>query len=111
MTEEAQISEGLSHEEVKAHPGPAGAAVRLVQEHQGRVPSLWAARSIAQIDCVPQTLNEWVKKARGGHFSVRDGIHHRGAWWAGREVKNCARANEILKVWSLPGGLDRKLKF
>lgn len=36
-------------------------AVRLVQEHRGEYPSLWAAiESIApKIGCVPQTLNEW----------------------------------------------------
>jgi hypothetical protein len=35
-------------------------AVRLVQEHRGEYPSLWAAiESIApKIGCVPQTLNE-----------------------------------------------------
>lgn len=39
-------------------------AVRLVQEHRGEYPSLWAAvESIApKIGCVPQTLNEWVKR-------------------------------------------------
>ena len=37
-------------------------AVRMVQEHRGEYPSLWAAiESIApKIGCVPQTLNEWV---------------------------------------------------
>ena len=41
-------------------------AVRMVQEQRGEYPSLWAAiESIApKIGCVPQTLNEWVK--RGG---------------------------------------------
>jgi transposase len=39
-------------------------AVRMVQEHRGEHPSLWAAiESIApKIGCVPQTLNEWVKR-------------------------------------------------
>ena len=39
-------------------------AVRMVQEHRGDYPSLWAAiESIApKIGCVPQTLNEWVKQ-------------------------------------------------
>ena len=38
-------------------------AVRMVQQHRGEYPSLWAAiESIApKIGCVPQTLNEWVK--------------------------------------------------
>jgi transposase-like protein len=40
-------------------------AVRMVQEHRGEYPSLWAAiESIsAKIGCVPQTLNEWVRKS------------------------------------------------
>ena len=39
-------------------------AVRLVQEHQGEYPSLWAAvESIApKIGCVPQTLLSWVQR-------------------------------------------------
>ena len=39
-------------------------AVRMVQEHRGEYPSLWAAiESIApKIGCVPQTLHEWVKR-------------------------------------------------
>ena len=39
-------------------------AVRLVQEHRGEYPSLWAAiESIApKIGCVPQTLLEWVSR-------------------------------------------------
>ncbi len=40
-------------------------AVRLVQEHRGQYPSLWAAvESIApKIGCVPQTLLDWVKQS------------------------------------------------
>ena len=39
-------------------------AVRMVQEHRGEYPSLWACiESIApKIGCVPQTLNDWVKQ-------------------------------------------------
>ena len=39
-------------------------AVRMVQEHRGEYPSLWAAvQSMApKIGCVPQTLLEWVKR-------------------------------------------------
>ena len=39
-------------------------AVRMVREHRADYPSLWAAiESIApKIGCVPQTLNEWVKR-------------------------------------------------
>lgn len=40
-------------------------AVRMVQEQRGEYPSLWATiESMApKIGCVPQTLNEWVKRA------------------------------------------------
>jgi transposase len=39
-------------------------AVRMVQEHKGEYPSMWAAvESIApKIGCVPQTLLEWIKR-------------------------------------------------
>jgi len=79
-------------------------AVRMVQEHRGEYPSLWAAiESIsAKIGCVPQTLNEWVKKseidsgAREGVTSdERDRIKA-----LEREVKELRRANEILKLAS-----------
>jgi len=40
-------------------------AVRMVQEHRGEYPSLWAAvASIApKIGCVPSTLLDWVRQA------------------------------------------------
>ena len=40
-------------------------AVRMVREHRGEHPSVWAAiESIApKIGCVPQTLLEWVKQS------------------------------------------------
>ena len=56
---------GLSHEEVEQVLTRARErAVRKEQEHRGEYPSLWAAiESIApKIGCVPQTLNEWVKR-------------------------------------------------
>jgi len=39
-------------------------AVRMVREHHGDYPSLWATiKSLApKIGCAPQTLNEWVKR-------------------------------------------------
>ena len=50
-------------------------AVRMVQDHRGEYPSLWAAvESIAsKIGCVPQTLLIWVKRHEvdGG---VREGV-------------------------------------
>ncbi len=50
-------------------------AVRLVQEHRGEYPSLWAAvESIApKIGCVPQTLLDWVKREEV-NGSQRDGL-------------------------------------
>ena len=50
-------------------------AVRMVHEHRGEYPSLWACiESIApKIGCVPQTLNDWVKQ-HGIDAGVRDGV-------------------------------------
>ena len=93
-------------------------AVRMVQEHRGEYPSLWAAiESIApKIGCVPQTLNEWVKRdkvdtgARAG-TTTSENEHVKALE---REVKELRRANEILKLASAffaqaePG---RRLKF
>ena len=79
-------------------------AVRMVQEHRGEYPSLWAAvESIApKIGCVPQTLLEWVKREEvdsgqrdGATTSERERIKA-----LEREVKELRRANEILKTAS-----------
>ena len=55
-------------------------SVRMVQEHRGEYPSLWAAiESIApKIGCVPQMLNEWVKRAEVD-AGVREGVTRTGA--------------------------------
>jgi len=92
-------------------------AVRLVQEHRGEYPSLWAAvESIApKIGCVPSTLLDWVKQAEvdGG---TRVGVTTSEAQRIKeleREVKELRRANEILKVASAffaQAELDRRLK-
>ena len=79
-------------------------AVRMVQEHRGEYPSLWAAiESIApKIGCVPQTLNEWVKRVEVD-TGVRDGVTTAEAQRVKeleREVKELRRANEILKLAS-----------
>jgi transposase len=92
-------------------------AVRLVQEHRGEYPSLWAAiESIApKIGCVPQTLNEWVRRHEVD-AGVRDGVSsdERDRIKAlEREVKELRRANEILKLASAffaQAELDRRLK-
>ena len=92
-------------------------AVRLVQEHRGEYPSLWAAvESIApKIGCVPQTLLDWVKREevdtgqRDGLTSTeRDRLKQ-----LERENKELRRANEILKTASAffaQAELDRRLK-
>lgn len=92
-------------------------AVRLVLEHRGEYPSLWAAaQSIAlKIGCVPHTLYEWVRRhevdsgAREGVTSAeKDRVRA-----LEREVKELRRANEILKLASAffaKAELDRRLK-
>ena len=92
-------------------------AVRMVQEHRGEYPSLWAAiESIsAKIGCVPQTLNEWVKKSEIDS-GTREGVtsdERERVKALEREVKELRRANEILKLASAffaQAELDRKLK-
>ena len=78
--------------------------VRMVQEHRGESPSLWAAiESIApKIGCAPQTLNEWVKRVEVD-VGVRDGVTTAEAQRVKeleREAKELPRANEILKLAS-----------
>jgi transposase len=92
-------------------------AVRLVQEHRGEYPSLWAAvESIApKIGCVPQTLLEWVKREEVD-AGVRDGLtssERERLKALEREVKELRRANDILKTASAffaQAELDRRLK-
>jgi transposase len=92
-------------------------AVRMVQEHRGEYPSLWAAiESIAlKIGCVPQTLHDWVRKHEID-TGTRDGVtsEERERLKAlEREVKELRRANEILKLASAffaQAELDRRLK-
>ena len=92
-------------------------AVRLVQEHRGEYPSLWAAvESIAlKIGCVPQTLLEWVKREEI-ETGTRPGVTSSEAQRVKeleREVKELRRANEILKLASAffaQAELDRRLK-
>ena len=65
---------------------------------------MWAAiESIApKIGCVPQTLNEWVKRdevASGTRARTTTSEHERVKALK-REVKKLRRANEILKLAS-----------
>lgn len=92
-------------------------AVRMVQEHRGEYPSLWAAiESIAaKIGCSPQTLHEWVRKHEIDN-GTRDGItsdERARIKDLEREVKELRKANEILKLASAffaQAELDRRLK-
>mgnify|MGYP001426994102 CR=1 FL=1 len=92
-------------------------AVRMVQEHRGEYPSLWAAvESIApKIGCVPQTLLEWVKREEVDS-GQRDGLttsERERIKALEREVKELRRANDILKTASAffaQAELDRRLK-
>lgn len=79
-------------------------AVRMVQEHRGEYPSLWAAiESMApKIGCAPQTLHDGVRKHEID-TGLRDGVtrnerERRKA--LEREVKELRKANEILKLAS-----------
>ena len=92
-------------------------AVRLVQEHRGEYPSLWAAvESIAtKIGCVPQTLLTWVQRHEVDS-GVREGMttsEKQRVKDLERENKELRRANEILKLASAffaQAELDRRLK-
>jgi len=92
-------------------------AVRMVQEHRGEYPSLWAAvESIApKMGCVPQTLLTWVQRHEVDS-GVRQGVTTAEAQRIKeleREVKELRRANEILKLASAffaQAELDRRLK-
>ena len=92
-------------------------AVRLVQEHRGEYPSLWAAvESIApKIGCVPQTLLEWVKRAEidAGERPGTTTAEAQRLKELERENKELRRANDILRTASAffaQAELDRKLK-
>ena len=92
-------------------------AVRMVQEHRGEYPSLWACiESIApKIGCVAQTLHEWVKQHEID-TGVRDSLNtdeRERIKALEREVKELRRANDILKLASAffaQAELDRRLK-
>ena len=107
----------MSKKSNKFSPEVRERAVRMVQEHRGEYPSLWAAiESIApKIGCVPQTLNEWVKRdeidngARAG-IATTDLQRLKELE---RENKELRKANEILKLASAffaQAELDRRLK-
>jgi transposase-like protein len=92
-------------------------AVRMVQEHRGEYPSLWAAiQSIARkIGCVPQTLHEWVKKFERDS-GVRAGVPTDVATKLKaleRENRELRQANEILRkasAYFAQAELDRRFR-
>jgi transposase len=92
-------------------------AVRMVQEHRGEHPSLWAAiESIAaKVGCVPQTLHTWVKQHEID-AGQRDGVSTAEVQRIKeleRENRELRKANEILKLASAffaQAELDRRLK-
>ena len=107
----------MSKKSNKFSPEVRERAVRMVLEHRGEYPSLWAAiESIApKIGCVPQTLNEWVKRDQVD-TGVRDGTtttEMQRLKELERENKELRKANEILKLASAffaQAELDRRLK-
>ena len=92
-------------------------AIRMVLEHRGEYPSLWAAaQSIApKIGCVPHTLYDWVRRHEVDN-GLRDGVstaERERVKELEREVKELRRANEILKLASAffaQAELDRRFK-
>jgi transposase-like protein len=92
-------------------------AVRMVLEHRGEHPSLWAAiESIAgKIGCVPQTLNTWVRQHEVD-AGQREGVSTTEAQRIKdleRENRELRKANEILKLASAffaQAELDRRIK-
>lgn len=85
----------------KFSPEVRDRAVRMVFDHERDYPSRWAAVvSISEkIGCVPQTLNDWVKKAEvdsgkraGVPTDVADKVKA-----LEREVRELRQAHEILR--------------
>ena len=94
-------------------------AVRMVQvsSTEPTTTSLWAAiESIApKIGCVPQTLNDWVKKSEvdSGQRADTTTSEAQRIKELERENKELRRANDILKTASAffaQAELDRRLK-
>ena len=92
-------------------------AVRMVQEHRGEYPSVWAAcQSVAsKIGCTTHTLHEWIKQSEvdAGSRPGVTSVEQARIKDLEREVKELRRANEILKLASAffaQAELDRRLK-
>ena len=92
-------------------------AVRMVLEHRGEYPSLWAAveSMAAKIGCVPQTLLSWVQRHEidTGQRQGMTTAEAKRVKELERENRELRRANEILKLASAffaQAELDRRLK-
>ena len=107
----------MSKKSNKFSPEVRERAVRMVQQHRGEYPSLWAAiESIApKIGCVPQTLNEWIKRDEIDN-GMRAGVtttDQQRLKELERENRELRKANEILKLASAffaQAELDRRIK-
>ena len=88
----------------KFSPEVREGAVRMVQEHRGEYPSLWAAvESIApKIGYVPQTLLDWVKRTEidAGSRPGTTTAEAQRIKDLERENKELRRANDILRTAS-----------
>jgi transposase len=106
----------MSKKSNKFSPEVRERAVRMVQEHRGEYPSLWAAiESIApKIGCVPRPSTNGSSVIRS--IRVREGIttsELQRLKELERENKELRKANEILKLASAffaQAELDRRLK-
>ena len=107
----------MSKKSNKFSPEVRERAVRMVQQHRGEYPSLWAAiESIApKIGCVPKTLNEWIKRDEIDN-GMRAGVtttDQQRLKELERENRELRKANEILKLASAffaQAELDRRIK-
>ncbi len=107
----------MANNQTKFSPEVRERAVRLVQEHRGEYPSLWAAvGSIApKIGCTQTTLLDWIKRTEVDN-GVRPGVtsaERERIQTLERENKELRRANEILRTASAffaQAELDRQLR-